>query len=253
MILAILLDLVALYFGWWPVGFLAKSAYIVLFFSQIIRGNYYLAMGLRSAMRAEMLEKDLENANATIAVSQIRSHFIFNILNAISGMCKYDPAKADETIVLFARYLRANVNILNNDAPVPFADALEYLEGYIALEQVRFGEKIHFVKEIEADDFMIPSLLMQPVAENAIKHGLLPKPKGGTITLRTERIGKNYRITIKDDGIGFDLHAPDDPLSVGLENVRVRLHHAGGKMKIESAPGKGTTVTFTIPCKEANG
>ena len=184
-------------------------------------------------------------------MSQIRSHFVFNILNAISGMCKYDPEKADNTIVCFARYLRTNINIMEEDGPVPFRTAMQHLEDYVALEQVRFGDRIRFVKDIQVDQFMLPSLILQPLVENSIKYGIKPKPEGGTVTLRTWAEEKQICISVEDDGIGFDVDKMPSSGSVGIKNVRFRLEQImHGQLDIQSVPGKGTTVTISIPREE---
>lgn len=196
-------------------------------------------------------EQQIVQARVSTMMSQIRSHFVFNILNAISGMCKYDPEKADNTIVCFARYLRTNINIMEEDGPVPFRTAMQHLEDYITLEQVRFGYRIRFVKDIQVDQFMLPSLILQPLVENSIKYGIKPKPEGGTVTLRTWAEEKLIRISVEDDGIGFDVDKMPSSGSVGIKNVRFRLEQImHGQLDIQSVPGKGTTVTISIPREE---
>lgn len=196
-------------------------------------------------------ERELANSRLMTMTGQIRAHFIFNTLNAISGMCKYDPEKADETVVRFSRFLRTNINIIEEDKPVPFASALRHLEDYLILEQIRFGDRIKFEKDIEVDDFLIPPLIIQPIVENAIKHGLNPKPEGGTILLRTRRIGDSIRISIIDDGAGYDTEKDVREGAVGLKNLRYRLEEmVGGKLIINSTPGIGTESTIIIPCME---
>ena len=119
------------------------------------------------------------------------------------------------------------------------------------LEQVRFGDRITFLTDIEEEHFLIPPLILQPVVENSIKHGLSRKKEGGTIMLRTRSDEKNIIITVEDDGIGFDRAELEKEKSVGLKNIRFRLHHlAGGTLKIDSRPGCGTTVTIKRPKKE---
>ncbi len=196
-------------------------------------------------------ESQLIQSRTTVALGQIRAHFIFNLLNAISGMCKYDPAKADETIVRFARYLRVNIDTLQNDEPVPFRQVLDNLEDYIVLEQVRFGDLIEFETDIEEEEFMIPPLVLQPIVENAIKHGLTARTEGGTIRLTTRSDNKWVYITVTDDGVGFEQHELHKEGSVGLRNVRFRLKHmVGGNLSIESTPGLGTSVQIMIPRKD---
>lgn len=197
-------------------------------------------------------EQQIMNTRISVMMSQIRSHFVFNVLNAISGMCKYDPEKADQTVVCFARYLRTNIDIMQEDRPITFRQALSQLEDYIALEKIRYGDRLHFVKDIRAEDFMLPSLILQPIVENALEHGLKQKPEGGTIILRTWEADDEIRILVEDDGIGFDTEVPQDKRSVGLKNVSFRLQHMmHGRLTINSSPEKGTIVTISISRKEA--
>jgi len=251
MLLGILTDLVNLRFGWWDYGLVARVLFIVLFLILVVRGIERISVNYRTSYQMDKLEADLKNSRIVAAMSQIRTHFVFNILNAISGMCKYDPEQADQTVVRFSRYLRTNINILQEDNLVDFQSALQHLEDYIILEQVRFGDKVIFKKDIGVDDFMIPPLILQPIVENAIKHGLRPKPDGGTITLRTRREEHAVCISIRDDGVGFDTNAEKKTESVGISNVSFRVQQLiGGSLHIESEPGKGTTVTILVPCEE---
>ena len=207
-------------------------------------------------LNQQLLLKDQENqliqSRTTVALGQIRSHFIFNLLNAISGMCKSNPAKADETIVCFSRYLRANIDIFQSDKPVPFYQILENLEDYVVLEQVRFGDRIKFETDIEEEDFLMPPLVLQPIVENAIKHGLTARVEGGRIWLSTRSDSKWVYITVTDDGAGFEQHELYKEDSVGLRNVRLRLKHmVNGNLTIKSTPGLGTSVQIMIPRKDS--
>lgn len=197
-------------------------------------------------------EAKLAESRFTMMMSQIRSHFIFNILNAISGMCKYDPEKADRTIVHFARFLRSNIDIMQNDDLVHFHSALRHLEDYVALEQVRYGDKIQFETDIEEDNFMLPPLVMQPIVENSIKHGLVSKTNGGTIVLRTRKDNDNIYIIIEDDGIGYDDSLIIGEKSIGIQNIKFRLQHMiNGNLKIESVVNRGTKSIISLPRREA--
>jgi sensor histidine kinase YesM len=136
-------------------------------------------------------------------------------------------------------------------APVTFRSALRHLEDYVVLEQIRFGDQIRFQTDIQVDQFMMPPMLIQPLVENAIRHGLNPKPEGGTITLRTRREEDWIRVEIEDDGVGFDDRIPAGKESVGLRNVRFRLKHMmNGTLQIRSTPGTGTVATILIPREE---
>jgi LytS/YehU family sensor histidine kinase len=217
----------------------------------IFRGVDFLVLHNNTKIELAEKEKLLMNARITMMFSQIRSHFIFNILNAISGMCKYNPQKADETIIHFARYLRTNVETISNDQLIPFQASLRQLIDYVTLEQIRFEDKIRLETDIAVEDFLIPPLILQPIVENAIRHGITPKDSGGTITLKTFVSDGNICVVIADDGVGFQPEALEKETSVALKNVRFRLQHMiGGTMQIESRVGKGTTVTITLPWKE---
>lgn len=217
-----------------------------------IEGIQMFVVYIRQKQILEEKETQLTLSRITTMASQIRSHFVFNILNAISGMCKYDPEKADETIVRFARYLRNNIDIMEDDKPILFADELGRLEDYVVLEQVRFGDHIEFYTDVKFDQFLMPPLILQPIVENAIKHGLTKKQDGGTIVLRTWEDGENIKISVEDDGVGFETAELEKENSVGLKNIRYRLHHLmHGTLDIVSEVDVGTIVTITIPKKES--
>ena len=224
---------------------------VILFYS-MLEGIQMLIRYTNQKNALEEMNTQLTLSRTTTMMSQIRSHFVFNILNAISGMCKYDPEKADDTVVRFARYLRNNIDIMEDDQNIPFATDLRQLEDYVILEQVRFGDKLEFYTDIETDQFMIPPLILQPVVENAIKHGVSKKQSNGAIILRTRDTGENIVITVEDDGVGFNVQELNKEKSVGIKNIRFRLRHlVNGTLEIASEVGKGTTVTITIPKKEA--
>lgn len=200
----------------------------------------------------ELAEKEHRLADSRIKamMSQIRSHFIFNVLATISTYCKIDPEMADRALVRFSRYLRRNINIIEVDGLINFTTELEQLEDYVALEQLRFGEEINFEKEIETSSFQIPPLTVQPIVENAIKHGLLEHGKSGTVFLHTQRKENLIVITVTDNGAGFAPEVLEKAESVGIRNVRYRLETMmGGTLAIESETGKGTKVTIQIPQK----
>ena len=242
------LALVNVIFGLFVYGVLAKAVFMLTFAAFLAGELRGIITAQRRAERARELEQELKMSRIVLATSQIRSHFIFNVLNAISGMCKYDPRLADETIVRFARYLRSNVDVLGNDALTPVSTELRHVDDYICLEQMRFGSKIEFIAEMETEDFPVPPLILQPLVENAVKHGILPKKRDGMIRLRVFSDGDSNVITIIDDGVGFDVEKPLREGAVGLENVRFRLETmVHGALEIRSEQGVGTTVTITIP------
>ena len=127
---------------------------------------------------------------------------------------------------------------------------LEHVKNYLRLEKQRFRERLHVVYDIQVEDFSIPPLCVQPIAENAVRHGTMRREEGGTVTIRSEETKTAYVITITDDGIGFDENAPqvdDDETHVGIANVKSRLQMmTNGTLSIKSVKNKGTTVMITI-------
>lgn len=244
--LGVVVDLVLYYSS--RASFTMIFTLVAILCYSVLEGIQLLVIYIEQKTALEEMETQLTLSRTTTMMSQIRSHFVFNILNAISGMCKYDPEMADETVVRFARYLRNNIDIMEKDGNIPFSADLKQVEDYVALEQVRFGDKIEFYTDIETDDFMIPPLIIQPVVENAIKHGVSKKQGNGSIILRTFSKGDKNVITVEDDGVGFDLLELDKEKSVGVRNIRFRLKHlVNGELDIQSEIGKGTLVTITIP------
>ena len=245
---AILFDLCTMISGWYTEMELSKwvcAAVAVIHSSAML---IRLPSSYAALRRAEELSDELHNSRIVLAMSQIRTHFIFNVLNAISSLCKSDPEQADIELVRFSRYLRNNIDIMQDDHPIPFEKALEHMHNYVDLEQLRFGDKIILDENYEYVNFTIPALVIQPLVENAIKHGLLPKAEGGIIRVKTSRQGNDVLIEISDNGIGFDTSQKIAKTSVGLNNVRFRVEKImNGRMRVESIPGAGTFIRLWLP------
>lgn len=194
------------------------------------------------------IERELTESRIATMMSQIRTHFIFNTLGAISGYCKIDPAKADEMITRFARYLRRNMQYLEEKDLILFDTEARQVEDYVMLEQMRFPGRIEFGEDFEVTDFKLPPLTVQPLVENAVKHGITKPGRSGSICVSTRRAGNSIIIEVSDDGAGFDSAGWERSASIGLRNVRYRLKHmANATLAIESAPGQGTRATICIP------
>ena len=190
-------------------------------------------------------EKQLYESRISVMLSQIQPHFLYNSLNAIRGLCRKDPEQARDAIGSFAEYLRGNMDSLNKREPIPFIRELSHIENYLKLEKFRFGDELKVNYDIKEKNFFIPALSLQPLVENAVKHGICEKENGGTLTLKTYRDGEYIVIEVSDDGIGFDaekLISEDKERShIGIQNTRERLKQMiGASLTIESLPGKGT-------------
>ena len=202
----------------------------------------------KSYNREAQAEREVEKARTKVFVSQLEPHFLYNSLSAIMAI-DGNPPETIDALGNFAKYLRGNLNSLVTDELIPFNAELDHIERYTALEKLRFKDRLNINYEIETIDFLVPPLSVQMVVENAIKHGVSVKPEGGTVTIRTENIPNGVRISVEDDGVGFDTtQKPDDGRShIGLENIKRRIELlSNGTVSIVSAPGVGTVVEITI-------
>jgi two-component system, LytTR family, sensor kinase len=198
----------------------------------------------------ERLKYELVKKDVDIMLSQLQPHFMYNVLTSIQGLAMTDPDKACEAITTFSSFMRGNMDSLSERTLIPFTEVLEHTKLYIALEQMRFGDRIHVIYNISADDFRLPPLMLEPLVENAVRYGITKKEKGGTIVISTEEKNNTIRITVSDDGVGFDPAAvsKDDRQHLGIPNVRDRLRILlGGDLSVTSTEGKGTTALITIP------
>lgn len=187
-----------------------------------------------------------------LMMSQIQPHFLYNSLSSISELCETDPMKAQTLTDDFSDYLRYNLTALNTEKLVSFEKQLEQTEIYLKIEKTRFEDRVNAVYEIEARDFEVPTLTVQPLVENAVRHGICKRQGGGTVTIRSFETDHEYVIEISDDGVGFDKESvnKDGETHVGIENVRARLKYFGDTLEIKSEPDIGTTATIRVPKKK---
>jgi len=195
-------------------------------------------------------KQQLMQAQISVLLSQIRPHFMYNSLNTIRRLCDLDPKRARSAIDEFSIFLRANMDSLSSNSPISFERELRHTQSYLRLEQERFGEELKIVYDIQARDFRLPSLSLQPIVENAVKHGLRRKEGCGTVEIHTAETDEHFVVTICDDGVGFD---PDQPADnsrthIGVKNVEKRLKLlCNGELMLSSKPGCGSTVIMQIP------
>ncbi|MGN1419323.1 MAG: sensor histidine kinase, partial [Acutalibacteraceae bacterium] len=158
-------------------------------------------------------EKERENTRMQIDImlSQIQPHFLYNSISAICELCKADPMKAREALQNFSLYLRGNMDSLSSPGLIPFSDELRHIEAYLELEKMRFGDKLEVVYDIREKDFSLPVLTVQPLVENAVKHGICKKEDGGKLILRTQKEEDTIVISIIDSGAGFDSNSVNSP------------------------------------------
>ena len=189
-------------------------------------------------------EKNKE-AQIKLLLSQIQPHFIYNSLSSISTLIPINPEKAQSALDDFTEYLRHNLASLNENHLIPFSDELEHIKTYINLEKVRFGNRVKVIYDVKVKEFEVPPLTIQPIVENAVKHGISKKIQGGTLLIKTYEEENFYYVVIIDDGIGFNIKDIDfdEEQHIGLKNIEYRLKHmCNAELNIDSEEGKGTKV-----------
>jgi two-component sensor histidine kinase len=218
-------------------------------FTVILR--LFLTLYLDQEYTLAKKEKELSESRMTMMLSQIQPHFLYNTLSVIQDMCHGKAPDAEEVTVEFAEFLRGNVDSLQMEELIPFSKELNHTRNYLSLEKRRFEDRLTVEYDVETDDFMVPPLTLQPIVENAVRHGVTQQVKGGTVSISVKKKPESYVVIVRDNGIGFDPAASvkDDGRShIGLANVRERLRMAcGGTVTIDSVTGQGTVATITIP------
>ena len=241
--------------GHWEGGLVSRYVFVILFVAVLIVALRIIPQNINTAAKAKELEAEKNVLNAqlaesriTIMMSQIRPHFIYNTLGSIEQLCQIDPKKAGELVHNFAKYLRGNFGELDNPRPIQLSQEMEHVRYYVSIEQVRFPD-MTFTFEMGANDFSLPALTVQPIVENAIKHGLMQLQTGGTIRVTSYETENAYCVSVEDDGAGFDTGIlQEDRTHMGIRNIRERLKAmVGGTLEIESTIGVGTKVLITVP------
>ncbi len=210
----------------------------------------YLMIQTDRNRQQEEQDRQLMDMNIAMMLSQIQPHFLYNALSSIRRMIKKDPEVAEVAIENFSTYLRQNLEALNRVEPISFASELRHVEEYLYLEKLRFGDRLTVTYRIDFTEFTLPPLTLQPIVENAVKHGIMKKEEGGSIEIAAHKDGKNAVLTVKDDGVGFipDAVLKSDRMHVGFTNVERRIRmQCNGTVRADSEVGVGTAVTITIP------
>lgn len=248
-IAGVIADIIAFYIKGNSSGLIFTLAAFLLYI--VFAGISILINYAEQKQRLSEQEAQLANSRISIMLSQIQPHFLYNCLNTIYYLCEKDTETAQKAISDFSDYLRGNMDSLNNDRPVYFTNELAHIKKYLSLEKIRFDEYLNIVYDIQATNFKIPSLSVQPLVENAVKHGAGKAENGGTVVISSRELKNCFEISVTDDGVGFDTskaNQNDGRSHVGIENVRKRLEMiCGAVLKIESTPGEGTKAVIEIP------
>ena len=209
----------------------------------------------RNYMRLEegsQIREQLIQSRMQLMLSQIQPHFIYNALNSIHILIRKDPDVACSMITNFSDYLRANMDAMGSQNVVTFEKELAHVRAYAEIEKVRF-QRIEVIYEIDEWRFKLPVLTVEPLVENAIKHGVAKKRSGGSVIIRAYRNRGDIYIEVIDNGVGFDTAVlEEEETGIGIRNVKYRLERVvGGTLSIESKRDEGTTARIRIPAKEA--
>ncbi len=244
---AALLDMADARLNLWQVGICSKTVFLGLFLLHIVRIIKVVPENYRAAVQSEKFVAEVQNSRISLMLSQIKPHFLYNCIGAISELCRQNPDRAREALGDFSDYLRLNMESINCKELIHFSRELKHIEKYLKLEKMRFGDDLDIVYDIQAQDFFIPPLVVQPLVENAVKHGICMAENGGTVTIHTQSDGDKIIITIADNGVGFDVNLllDNDEKHIGIQNVRKRLEFmVGGTLEITSVKGEGTTAVI---------
>lgn len=246
-LMLVIFDIIANAFAFWNGGEASKVIFMLLYIIALITVFRVIPENIKVRMREKEMETELEKSKTAIMLSQIQPHFLYNSLSAIRELCSYNQEEAREALYVFTKYLRENMDSLKSEYPVHFSKELSHIETYLKLEKLRFRDDLQVKFDIQEHDFFIPSLTIQPLVENAVKHGICSREEGGTISISTRKINDEIIIIVEDDGVGFDTGKVFGSDSVGINNVRYRLKHiVKGDLQIESVPGKGTKATVKL-------
>ena len=225
---------------------------------KITEKNRYLMIGLSHLISTQMEISKVENLISLLKYSelkalqsQINPHFLFNVLNTMTSLIRTNPEKAREVTIDLSNYLRYNLD--NNVKSVELIKELNQVNTYIKIEKVRFGDKLNIIYDVDESlyNFQIPSLIIQPLVENSIKHGILKKRDNGCVKIIIKKIGKDIEVIIEDDGIGIEQTIIDNldkqiKENIGLKNVHQRLKLLYGEGLNIKKLEQGTRIKFKI-------
>ncbi|MBP3895988.1 MAG: histidine kinase [Mogibacterium sp.] len=197
-----------------------------------------------------ILENQMTMSKLYSLQMQINPHMLFNTMSSIAGMCDIDPEKAQDMIFKLSDYLRDNFTDIDKPNMVTLREELEHLDHYLAIEIMRFPN-ITVVKDMDRDDFLIPRMTLQPLVENAIKHGICKRRRAeGTLVIKASETEDAWVVSVRDDGVGFEGKVPEGSAEEhhGIYNVRTRLSIlCDGTLEVDGEPGKDTLSTVRIP------
>ncbi len=212
-----------------------------------------IEQNLRNHREIAQQQREIAHERASVMVLQMRPHFIYNTLMSIHSLCSLDPEKAQQITMDFTNYLRKNFTAVASDSTIPFSTELEHTRAYLTVEQAQYDDMLVVEYDTPFIHFRLPPLTLQPIVENAVKHGMDLDSEPLHVTIQTYRTDNASVIVVEDNGPGFDT-AEISESHTTLANIRQRLEWmCGGKMEIASREAGGTMVTVTIPDQRIKG
>jgi sensor histidine kinase YesM len=228
----------------------SPSVEFLLFFGEVFSTLSMFGIILYDQIDRYMRQqREIAHQRASIMVLQMRPHFIYNAMMSIYYLCAQDSQKAQQVTLDFTTYLRKNFTAIANEDTIPFTDELEHARAYLTVEQVQFEDSLCVDYDTPHTHFRLPPLTLQPIVENAVKHGMDPEAGPLHISIRTRETPSGSELIVEDNGPGFNPAVIDTgELHTALANIRQRLEMmCDGKMTILPRTGGGTVVTVTIP------
>lgn len=209
---------------------------------------------LRHQREIALQQQKIANQRASIMVLQMRPHFILNTLTSIYCLCDQDPGLARQVVMDFTTYLRKNFTAIASDSTIPFTSELEHTRAYLAVEHAQYEDSLSVTYDTPHTRFRVPPLTLQPIVENAVKHGRDVNSGVLHIFIKTQKTDSGSEIIVADDGRGYNTSTDDDKLHIALKNIDQRLEMmCGGSLTITPNQGSGTVVSVTIPdCSESS-
>ena len=228
----------------------AMAMYSLILSDQIEQDRRQQEEIVRQQREIAQQQREIAHERASIMVLQMRPHFIYNTLMSIHSLCSLNPGKAQQITMDFTNYLRRNFNAVVSDSAIPFSTELEHTRAYLAVEQAQYDDMLIVDYETPFTQFRLPPLTLQPIVENAVKHGMDPDADPLHISIRTRSTDSGAEIVVTDTGPGFDPSDKSKPYTT-LKNIRQRLQRmCRAEMTILPREGSGTVVTLTIPKQE---
>ena len=243
--------------GAWQGEMLLVCSLLLIVFVSVVMIRREMKKNMQAVLEAQRIKAEkhemelkLQESQISIMLSQIQPHFLYNTLNSIYQLCETNPMRARSMVNSFSEYLRNNLSSLEETGLISFETELAHINTYLDIERIRFEDTLEIEYDIKCVNFSLPVLTVQPIVENAVKHGTSKKRGGGKVIISTDEEQDSYVIKVSDTGCGFDTSKPKDDgkRHIGIENVKQRLANmCAGTLTIESEIGVGTLATIRIP------